>query len=98
MGSEYGWNKDDIFALYPAEIHILERKIEQRKARDDDYELLRLLIAARAPLTKDVGTALMKQIQARWQEIDMGEGVTPESRKRDLARFRKKLERLANKK
>lgn len=91
LASEYGWTKDHIFSLYPAEIEILQKQIAERRERDEDYDLIRQLIAARAPMTKDAGMALIKQLQAKHKNFDDGGGVTPEQRKRDLARFRKKL-------
>lgn len=69
----------------------------QRKDKEEDYELMRMLIAARAPMTKDGGTSLLKTLQTKHKDIDMGDGVTPESRRRDLERARQFLARHAKK-
>lgn len=98
LASEYGWSKDHIFSLYPAEVEILEKKIEQRREKDADAQMVRLLIAARAPMTKDAGTSMLKQLIAKHKEPDMGDGVTSATRKRDLARARKFIARHLKKK
>ena len=79
--------------LYPAEIDIYKRQIVKRDEARQDGDFLRMLIAARAPHTKDHGDKLLKDILAKYKTLDEQDDVTPESRKRELAIARSLLRR-----
>lgn len=92
LAFEYGWTKDAIFSMFPAEIEILMRRIRENHERREDAELLRLMMAARAPHTEDAGQAIINTIMAKYKEA-VEEEVTEESIKREMAIARSLMQR-----
>ena len=88
----YGWSKDTIFAMFPAEVEILLRRIRTRNEQRDDAELVRLIVAARAPHTEDHGQGVLNTILAKYKGLK-DDDVTEESIKRELAIARSLLQR-----
>ena len=92
LASGYGWTKESIFELYPAEVEIYIRRIRKSNEQRDDAELLRMIIAARAPHTDDHGQGIINTILAKYKELSPTD-VTEESIKRELAIARALLQR-----
>lgn len=92
LASEYGWNKEQIFSMFPAEVEILMDRIRTRNEAKTDAELIRMIIAARTPHTKDQGQAIINTIMAK-QKVDPDGEVTEESIRREMAIARSLLQR-----
>lgn len=93
LGNAYGWTKDAIFMLYPAEVEILMRRINKRKEVEDDAEFLRMVYAALAPHMEDRGKSLINTVSAKHKTITDNDDVTPESIAREMAIARALLQR-----
>ena len=91
LAGAYGWSKAEILELFPAEVSILVDIIRKRQAEENDAELFRLVVASRAPYTKDTGVELLNEIRARHAVVDHGDNVTAESIRKDLDRVRRRF-------
>ncbi len=92
LAGAYGWTKDAIFEMFPAEVEILVRRIRARKEQEDDKIFLMMIQAALAPHTKDGGQQLIKTIMAKHKKLDV-KGVTAETIASEMAIARRMLQR-----
>lgn len=92
LGSEYGWNKEEIFNAFPQEIEILMRRIRERRQQMDDVMFMHMITAARVPMMEDSGQSILQTIAARYGALDASP-VTKESIEKDLAIARSLLAR-----
>lgn len=93
LAHEYGWQKSQIFDLYPREVEHLEAEIERRKDEESDADLMRQIMAARVPMSKDGGEQLISVLKAKHGLHMAVDDVTHESIARDMKMARRMLRR-----